>query len=104
MRSQTQYTEMLLEWGNIPLSDITCARIFPWLLLAGYMVLPGTFMSLQKSDAVQEGLTGNGTKEMVLHTIQNPPLLAIACVFFLIGLVGMVWLSLKWKTNYICVG
>ena len=66
MRSQTQYTEMLLEWGNIPLSDIACAVIFPWLLLASYMVLPGTFKSLQKSDnttytvALQERTETNG--------------------------------------------
>ena len=53
MRSQTQYTEMLLKWGNILLSDIVYVGIFLWLLLAGYMVLLGIFKSLQKSNAIQ---------------------------------------------------
>jgi hypothetical protein len=101
LKMRSQYTNMLLEWGDIPLSDILYAGIFQWLLLAGYMVLPGTFVSLQKSEAVQEGLRGNGAEEAVLHTIQNPPLLAIACVLFLVGLMGMAWLSFRWKTNYI---
>jgi hypothetical protein len=93
MKSQSQYTDMLLEWGEIPLSDILYAGIFQWLLLAGYLVLPGTFISLQKSNALQETLTGNSATEMVLHVIQNPPLLGITCFFSLVGLGGLIWLA-----------
>ncbi|KAL1991417.1 hypothetical protein VTN49DRAFT_5409 [Thermomyces lanuginosus] len=71
------------------------------MLLAGYLVIPGTFTSLQKSDAIKSALNGSGVEEAILHTIQNPPLLAIACSLLSVGVAGMIWLGWQWRHNYI---
>lgn len=97
----TRYMEMLLELDYIPLSHTFLASLFHWMLLAGYLVIPGMFKSLQKSDTIKHSLNGKGAEETVLHTIQNPPLLAIACSLLLIGVAGMSWLDWTWRHNYI---
>lgn len=60
------------------------------MLLAGYLFIPGTFTSLQKSNALKQELIKDKTGEAILNTIQNPPLLGTACVFLLIGYVIML--------------
>jgi hypothetical protein len=37
-----------------------CANIANWVLLAGYVIIPGTFTSLKKSSEVQDVLQTNG--------------------------------------------
>ncbi|KAL1962035.1 hypothetical protein VTN77DRAFT_621 [Rasamsonia byssochlamydoides] len=99
----TRYMEMLLELDYIPLSHTFLASLFHWMLLAGYLVIPGTFTSLQKSDTIKHSLNAKGAEETVLHTIQNPPLLAIACSLLFIGAAGMSWLGWTWRHNYIWI-
>ncbi|KAJ5160981.1 uncharacterized protein N7482_007985 [Penicillium canariense] len=73
-----------------------------WSLLAGYLVIPGTFTSLQKSVRVEEALKENETGRSVLRTLQNPPLLAIACFFLAAGFTALAWLLRfqKLRRNY----
>ncbi|CAP80033.1 Pc12g04060 [Penicillium rubens Wisconsin 54-1255] len=63
--------------------------------------VPGTFTSLQKSDTIHNGLADNEAGEWILNTIQNPPLLATACVLFVSGLAIMSWLFWEYRGNYI---
>ncbi|KAJ5865285.1 uncharacterized protein N7529_007201 [Penicillium soppii] len=72
-----------------------------YILLAGYLVIPGTFTTLQKSDKIHDGLAENKAGEWILNTIQNPPLLATACVLFVSGLAIMGWLFWEFRGNYI---
>ncbi|EAW18101.1 uncharacterized protein NFIA_080450 [Aspergillus fischeri NRRL 181] len=58
-----------------------------------YLVILGTFTSLQKSDFLTEGLETNRAGKAILSTIQNPPLLAIACFLMVLGSVMISWLS-----------
>ncbi|QSS66488.1 hypothetical protein I7I51_07345 [Histoplasma capsulatum] len=97
------YVRMLLELDSIPWGHSFSAALFNWLLLAGYLVVPGTFTSLQKPDTVKEHLTDKGLEKVILSTIQNPPLLMIACFLFLMGVSGMFWLGWTWRYNYIWV-
>lgn len=92
---------MIIEADEISWQHNVFASAAHWTLLAGYLVIPGTFTSLQKSDAIQSGLIENKAGELILSTIQNPPLLVIACVFFFVGLSSMGWLFYKNRTNYI---
>lgn len=41
---QTRYMKMLLEQNKIPSIHNLQASLFTWLLLAGYLVFPGTFI------------------------------------------------------------
>lgn len=93
----TRYAQMLIDADRMPWMYNVIASAAQWILLAGYLVIPGTFTSLQKSGAVEERFVN----EAILSTIQNPPLLAIACVFFIIGAAVLAWLYWEWRENYI---
>ncbi|CAG7935369.1 unnamed protein product [Penicillium salamii] len=89
---ETTYVRMLKEEAEMDISFNITVGVANWALLAGYLVIPGTFTSLQTSNQVEKLLQVNKAGLIVLHTIQNPPLLAIAC--FLLG---------KWLINKLFV-
>ncbi|CAG8901457.1 unnamed protein product [Penicillium egyptiacum] len=98
---QTRYVRMVVDSDQLPWEYNILASLAHWILLAGYLVIPGTFTSLQKSDTLKQGLIKDKTGEAILNTIQNPPLLATACVFFLVGCAIMLWLYWLFQHNYI---
>ncbi|CAG8236868.1 unnamed protein product [Penicillium olsonii] len=98
---ETPYVRMIVEADKIPWEYNVLASSANWVLLAGYLVVPGTFTSLRNSDAVSDTLSQNSAGSAILNTIQNPPLLAISCVLFVIGTVIMGWLFRKHQFNYI---
>jgi hypothetical protein len=93
---QTPYMIMSIQanearpWYNV------CAGVCAWLTLAGYVVLPSTFTSLQRSGSL------NGTKEgrIIQSTVRNLPLLPLASISCLVGISGTSWLWWKWRRNY----
>ncbi|KAG2026544.1 hypothetical protein GB937_001324 [Aspergillus fischeri] len=64
-------------------------------------LVPGTFTALQKSGQVQDALAKDQVGQAVLNTIQNPPLLAIACILFVASTAALGWLYSEWRSNYI---
>jgi hypothetical protein len=65
----TQYEEMVLQGLDmIPLWNNVLASFFTWILLAGFLVLPASFSSL---DSV---MTSSGNLKKVLHAVRNLPL------------------------------
>ncbi|KAL4960575.1 uncharacterized protein BDV14DRAFT_182293 [Aspergillus stella-maris] len=93
---ETAYVRMLLELQDIHWGYNALASFAGWTLLAGYLVIPGTFTSLQKSESLQENV-GNA----VLKTIQNPPLVGIAWTFLTVGAGTMGLLFYRWRDNYL---
>lgn len=98
---ESSYVRMILEADGVAWQDNALASTAHWILLAGYLVIPGTFTSLQKSDKIHNGLAENEAGKWILNTIQNPPLLATACVLFVSGLAIMAWLFWEFRRNYI---
>lgn len=98
---ETCYVRMILEADKIPWQHNLLASGAHWVLLAGYLVVPGTFTSLQASATLHNTLSDNEAGEAILNRIQNPPLLALACVFFVAGLTLMGWLYHEHRSNYI---
>lgn len=96
---ETQYEQMLLDEAPWYLNLL--AEFAHWALLAGYLVIPGTFTSLQKSDTLEKSLDKTNTGKLIFNTIQNPPLVAIAVFLFVLGIVLTAWLFWKRKGNYI---
>ena len=96
-----RYLEMLVEVDNMWWVYNVVASAAHWVLLAGYLVVPGTFTSLKKSEEVKATLEGNRAGEAILGTIQNPPLLVIACLSFAAGLLLLIWLGWEMRNNYI---
>ncbi|KAH2708122.1 hypothetical protein KXW29_007264, partial [Aspergillus fumigatus] len=71
---ETEYMLMVLELENIHWSYNFLSSFASWVLLAGYLVIPGTFTTLQKSENLKSGLRDGRTGRAILSTIQNPPL------------------------------
>ncbi|KAJ5379585.1 hypothetical protein N7509_012704 [Penicillium cosmopolitanum] len=100
---------MLKEEDQMDVTFNITASAANWSLLAGYLVIPGTFASLQTSKEIEHVLTSNKTGRVIFHTIQNPPLLGIACLFLVSGIAAMLWLlhfphlrgNYVWLTNKI---
>lgn len=99
---ETSYVRMLREEAEMDMRFSITVGAANWALLAGYLVIPGTFTSLQTSNQVEKTLQTNEAGRTVLHMIQNPPLLAIACLLFVSGIAALVWLMHfpKLRGNY----
>ena len=64
----SKYDEMLRKNSNVSLWRKILAMFSTWILLAGFLVLPGSFETLEKLPINSE------TFKKVLSTMQNLPL------------------------------
>ncbi|ETS81589.1 hypothetical protein PFICI_06591 [Pestalotiopsis fici W106-1] len=97
---QSRYVEMLLGLDTIPRMHNIYASFFLWIQLAGYVVFPGTFTSLQDLSEDPE-VQANAAASAIVDHVKNVPLLIVAAVCCFLGSAGMVWLMIKWRRNYI---
>ncbi|KAG2143170.1 hypothetical protein BD769DRAFT_1348213 [Suillus cothurnatus] len=93
---QTRYMNMLLALDDIPPIFNMAASFFTWILLAGFVLFPGTFTSLQQQQL-------SGVEAQVLEVVSNISLYIVAWVCTGIGGVGMIWLWWRWQRNYIWI-
>ncbi|EKM77588.1 hypothetical protein AGABI1DRAFT_43048, partial [Agaricus bisporus var. burnettii JB137-S8] len=91
----TQYMNMLLELDDIPIVYNLAASFFTWILLAGFVLFPGTFTSLETLDL------GDGFGAFLVNRIVNLPLFIVAFICTGIGIIGMIYLWWKCMQNYI---
>jgi hypothetical protein len=98
---QSRYTEMLLNLDTIPRMHNICASFFSWLVLAGYVVFPGTFTSL--SDLSDDPDVGDRSAlaSRVLTSVKNVPLLVVAALCCGVGVAGILWLAACHRRNYV---
>jgi hypothetical protein len=80
-----------------PKLDDPLAAVFSWITLAGFIVLPGTFTSLETSDRLGHSTSG----KWVQDAVKNIPLLAFGIVCRVLGTIGSCFLWQKWRKNYI---
>ncbi|KAL7918709.1 hypothetical protein ACQKWADRAFT_323545 [Trichoderma austrokoningii] len=100
----SRYVQMLLHQDDIPLLHNILAAVFVWLLLAGFLVFPGTFTSLQQSVAKQghdAHTLGDQAARLIVKSIKNIPLLVIAAIMCGISAFGMLWLAFQHAKNYV---
>ncbi|KAH6694349.1 hypothetical protein BKA61DRAFT_439549, partial [Leptodontidium sp. MPI-SDFR-AT-0119] len=95
---KTRYIDMLLQLDTVPKWHNILAGVFSWLLLAGYLVLPGTFTSIRNSRTLSEGAGKAG--KVVVKAAQNLPLLWLAGFCCGVASVGMLFLCRIWYSNY----
>jgi hypothetical protein len=72
-------------------------EIFQWILLAGFLVFPGTFTSLKKLEADPT----NEAASNILKTVKNIPLIYVGAFCCGIGAGGMIWLWFRWRANFV---
>ncbi|OAP60112.1 hypothetical protein AYL99_05114 [Fonsecaea erecta] len=101
---QTRYMEMLLHLDQIPRLYNILAGLFTWILLAGFLVVPGTFTTFKQSKAFQDADNDNDNNEVahaIVHSIANIGLLWLSGAFCAIGALGCLWLWFRWRKNYV---
>jgi predicted histidine transporter YuiF (NhaC family) len=102
--SRQSYPEMLLEANQARWFFYNiCAGISTWVLLAAFLIIPGTFTSLRESSLFQnvdQANTAALLKE-ILHSVAHVGLLWVAGTFYVIGLFGCFSLWRVWRKNYI---
>ncbi|ETN43435.1 uncharacterized protein HMPREF1541_02594 [Cyphellophora europaea CBS 101466] len=94
---------MLLHLDRIPRLHNILAAAFGWILLAGFLVIPGTFTALQKSEAYQAANDNEASQvaNTVVKSIDNVPLVYVSAFLSGIGALGCIWLWLRWRKNYV---
>ncbi|GLB41047.1 hypothetical protein LshimejAT787_0902620 [Lyophyllum shimeji] len=95
---ETKYMNMLLALDDIPRLHNMLASFFTWILLAGFVLFPGTFTSLRNSQA---GIGSSEVGKHVLDAVAHVPLFVIAFLCCGIGAAGMCYLWWKWMYNYV---
>jgi hypothetical protein len=89
---------MLLNQDKISRFDNICAHFFTWILLAGYLVFPATFIHWS-GRIPQTNVLGS----FLNHTFQNGPWLVVAAAACGIGVLGMAYLWIRHRKNYVWV-
>ena len=95
----SSYINMLLHIDEISRVHNALASLFTWLLLAGYVILPGAFTSIRNSRVLSEeaGVAGKA----VVKAAQTWPVLTVASICCVGGASGMFWLWYIWRNNYL---
>jgi len=93
----TKHNDLILASYHTPEKFNILAAASLWTLLAGFVVFPGTFTSLQNTSSLGSSVPGR----VVQRAIQNVPLLVIATFFFLLGMVGVGWLWQQRRRQYL---
>ncbi|KJZ68214.1 hypothetical protein HIM_12395 [Hirsutella minnesotensis 3608] len=91
---------MLEKVERLPFRYNLAASALSWLLLAGYLVLPSTFSSIQKSPLLEKTTL---IKNSMDHLARDVPLIVFASIFCLTALAGLLCLWWKHHDNYIWV-
>ena len=92
---------MLLALDTIPRLHNILAAFFTWILLAGFVIFPGTFTSLQSSLGEDSNISASKTATQILKSVKHVQLLVIAGVCCGIGAGGMIWLWWRWRANFV---
>ena len=95
--------EMLLHLDKIPRLYNILASLFTWILLASFIVVPGTFTTFKESKAFQDAdhSDDNEVAHAIAHSIANIALLWLAGSFCIVGIVGCILLWCRWRENYV---
>ncbi|KAK4113936.1 hypothetical protein N656DRAFT_707292 [Canariomyces notabilis] len=103
---QSPYMNVLRSYDKIPRVHNILVSFFVWILLAGFVIVPGSFTSLKRR--VQDGGTlppevgrTGGEIEKFLLTRDNTIAMVIGFVCIGVGAFGSAWLALRWRRDYV---
>jgi len=91
----SRYDDMVLATDRVPFWNNILSSFFSWLLLAGFLVLPGTFSNLD------EIKTSSGDLKKVIHAVRNLPLFVVAYCVCAISTTVLLWLWWRQWNNYV---
>ncbi|KAM7210075.1 hypothetical protein V8F06_014544 [Rhypophila decipiens] len=96
-KNLTEYERKVLDADSVKLRYNVLASLYSWLLLAGFLVFPGTFTSLSKATAIKQNEPGI----LIQKAVQKMPLFWVALVCCMVGAAGLFWLWWKLKNSYV---
>ncbi|ATY66091.1 hypothetical protein A9K55_001357 [Cordyceps militaris] len=100
----SRYVRMLLDQDKISTAHNILAAFFVWLLLASFIVIPGTFTSIQKQiEDNGDGKFPSKAAESIVKGVKNLGLLALAAIMCSISVIGMACLSFIHMKNYVWI-
>lgn len=91
----TAYTAMIVQMHEEMTRYKLAAAFLNWLSLAGFVVFPGTFTSLGKTELVFATQAGRE----VQHAVQNTPLIALSGLCCCISGAGIGYIIWKCQHN-----
>lgn len=94
--SLSSYERMVVESHEVPLRWNFLASISNWLLLAGFIVFPGTFTSISRSRLLDHNQAGR----VIQRAVRNVPLLYIGSLSCIVGILGILWAWWNLKHNW----
>lgn len=104
---QTRYMNMLLSNRKIPRSHNILSNLFSWMILLAFVLAPANFTSpsgLARLNAKDATTTVSSTPLSTTTSLQKIPsvaLLGASAAIFGLGALGMAYLALCWRRNYI---
>lgn len=103
--TETRYMQMLLHLDRIPRVYNFFAGLSTWILLASFLIIPGTFTSFKNSDMFKnienDEDKSSAVAKAILDSAQNLGLLWLSGIFCVIGGSGCLILWLRWRKNYV---
>ncbi|KAL2128123.1 hypothetical protein VTI74DRAFT_9633 [Chaetomium olivicolor] len=107
--AQTPYMNMLLSLDRIPRLHNILVSVFVWILLAGFVVIPGSFTSrpMRKQEGGASSATnpvvggGGSMAEKLALAPANTAAMVVGFVCIVAGTFGAAWLALRWRRNYV---
>ena len=69
--------------------------------MAGFLIVPGTFTSVEKSRFLKEEAKQNAVANEVLEKVKHASLLWIAFSCCIVGGSGLLWLWWRYRKNYV---
>lgn len=92
----SSYDKMVVESHQVPLRWNFLASLSNWLLLAGFIVFPGTFTSISRSGVLNRNQAGR----ILQRAVRNVPLLYIGTFSCIVGIIGIGWAWWNLKHNW----
>ncbi|KZT39864.1 hypothetical protein SISSUDRAFT_1060785 [Sistotremastrum suecicum HHB10207 ss-3] len=96
----SRYMQMLIAHDSVNRWNNFLAAFFTWLVLAGFILFPGTFTNIQELESVGNVQVQKASAAL-LNFVNRIPLLAVAGTCCAIGALGMLWLWYKFRANYV---
>jgi len=105
--TETKYMQMLLHLDRIPRIYNFLSGVFTWILLASFLIIPGTFTSFKNSDTFKniqdDEDKSNAVAKAIIDSAANVGLLWLSGALCVIGGTGCLFLWFRWRKNYVWI-
>lgn len=92
---------MLLSMNKIPRSHNILSNILSWMILVAFVTAPANFCSPPIPAELKSSGISSSLSYDFFNDVPSVSLLAVAFTLFGIGTLGMLYLALCWRRNYI---